>query len=90
MGRGECATVLIDRCVVLASYHHRRGDQAGGKAEMREELGWLAEDALRWDVKPEVVAAGVLAELRRLHDAATAEALVEELWAGFGLAPMPA
>jgi hypothetical protein len=87
MDRGLCAGTLIGRCSVLVAYHHRRagGISGPGREELRLELVWLAADARRWGVRPEVVAAGVLAELRRDHAAGVASALLEDVEAAFEL-----
>ena len=61
----DCTTTLVARCVVLVCYHHRRDRGEPGREELREELGWLAGDAMRWGVRPAAVAAGVLADYRR-------------------------
>jgi hypothetical protein len=79
-----CTRVLIARCAVLLGHSHRAGD-ATDQLALHEELRWLAADAQRWGVRPEVIMDGVLAELLRLHDSGTAHALHARLDQTFGL-----
>ncbi|WP_435012001.1 hypothetical protein P12x_006116 (plasmid) [Tundrisphaera lichenicola] len=85
MDHRECLCVLISRCVVLIGYHHQRAPAGAGRAEMMFELGWLAADARRWGLRPEVVAAGVLAELGQEYGCPIASALILDMEEVFGL-----
>ncbi len=90
----RCAEVLINRCVLLVTYHHGPARPPSAEAGMGFELRWLAADARRWGVPAGVIVSGVGAELGRRYDRGTARGMFAEFVEAFrhatGLSPIPA
>jgi hypothetical protein len=72
MDPGLYLQTIVNRCALLMVYHDHPDRRHLTRAEMRAEMKWLSADARRWGVSPGAVDSGMLAELRRKCDEATA------------------
>jgi hypothetical protein len=89
MDAGNYLQTIVNRCAFLMVYYDHPDRRRQVKYEMRAEMRWLSEDARIWDVSRESIDSGLLDELRRSCDEATALRLHRAFRADFASLLIP-